>query len=137
MANNKPNLTSVPGTKVKRNPSKPTLEELEAEREESDFEIIQTYDLLVKSNQIQTKANEYVKGVEEVWKQVVDNRTRVKANLEPGARYISKHEFYKNKKLSTPTTNVHTLEVGDAIGSEITEATAELPTGIMSEGEGE
>ena len=132
----KPSLKSVP-TPGAKNPSKPTQEELEAELKESDFEVLQAYDQLVKGNQLQEKTNNYVKGVEEVWKSVVDNRTRVMANLKEGARYISKHEFYKAKKLSTPTTNLHTLEVGDAIFNTIDEATAELPTGLMPEIEGE
>lgn len=132
------NLKAVPG-EGKKTPSnlKPSREELAAELEESDFEVLQGYDLLVKGNKLQEKANAFVKGVEESWKNAVDNRTRVMANLEEGARYISKHEFYRNKKLSSPTQNIHTLEVGTGIGDEIDEATAELPTGIMPETEGE
>ena len=133
---NKPDLKAVPGGRT-RTPAnlKPSREELLAELEESNFEIIETYDLLVLSNNLQAKTNAYVKGVEDTWANVVDNRTRVKANLEEGARYISKHEFYKNKKLSTPTANIHTLEVGTGLGSEIEEATNALPTPKLEEGE--
>lgn len=132
----KSTLKSVPIGGPK-NPSKPTQEELDAELRESHFEILQAYDQLVKGNELQEKVSNFVKAVEDNWKGVVDNRTRVKANLKEGARYISKHEFYKAKKLSTPTANLHTLEVGDTLSETINEATSELPTGVMPEIKGE
>ena len=128
----KPALRSVPD--AKRAPNKPpTQEELQAELEESNFEVWEGVDLLNSANELQIKVNTYLKGVEQNWNNVVDNRKRVHANLVPGARYKSKHEYFREKKLSTPTANVHTLEVAQTIDTEIVEATASLPT--LEEGE--